>query len=212
MKGNGKTSGKMLAGHLLTLNNYCYNEMIIVLEKSMIAYNIFLIGFMGTGKSTIAAAFGEKYGMEVVEMDEILVQREGMSISDIFTQSGEEYFRSLETQFLGEMRRETNKIVSCGGGVVLRKENVVLMRENGKIVLLTASPEEILERVKNDSDRPILQGRKNIEAIKELMAGRRTKYEDAADIIVQTDGKSKDKICEEIMNKLQRVKEREENV
>ena len=174
----------------------------------MFEYNIFLIGFMGTGKSTIASAFAEKYAMEMVEMDEEIARREKMSIPEIFARYGEEYFRNKETGFLQEISQMTEKIVSCGGGAVLRKENVSIMKENGRIVLLTASPEEIFERVKNDNGRPLLQGRKNVEAIRELMEGRRAKYEEAANIIVCTDGKSKEAICEEIMNELKRTKER----
>jgi len=174
--------------------------------------NIFLIGFMGTGKSTVASVFSKKYGMKTVEMDETIADREGKSISDIFAQQGEEYFRNLETSLLKELKERHGFIVSCGGGVVLREENVRLMKESGVIVLLTASPEVILQRVKNDNQRPVLQGRKNVEAIRELMEGRRAKYESAADMIILTDGKTKENICEEIMCELQRVKEREENV
>lgn len=170
--------------------------------------NIFLIGFMGTGKSTVASAISKACAMEIVEMDETIAKREGKSIPDIFAQYGEGYFRDLETAFLIELNNEKNKVVSCGGGAVLRNENVSIMKKNGRIVLLTASPEIILERVKNDNGRPLLQGRKNIEAIKELMEARREKYEEAADIIICTDNKSKEAICEEIMNELKRAKER----
>ena len=175
----------------------------------MFAYNIFLIGFMGTGKSTIASVFSNKYKMEIVEMDEMLAERERMSIPDIFEKYGEMYFRNLETEYLKEIKQMTNRIISCGGGVVLRQENVSLMKENGKIVLLTASPEEIYERVKNDNERPLLKGRKSVEAIKELMEARRAKYEAAADIIISTDGKAAEEICDELMDKLKRAKERE---
>jgi len=178
----------------------------------MYAYNIFLIGFMGTGKSTIASAFSEKYMMKAVEMDETIAQREGMSIPDIFAKYGEEYFRNQETVFLKEIKEMKNRIVSCGGGAVLREENVSIMRGCGRIVLLTASPEEIFRRVKNDNGRPLLKGRKSPEEIAKLLEGRRIKYENAADIIVCTDGKSKEEICEQIWNELQRAKEREENV
>ena len=174
--------------------------------------NIFLIGFMGTGKSTIASAICEKYTMDIVEMDETIAKKEGMGIPEIFAKKGEEYFRNLETLFLEEMRQMTNKIVSCGGGIVLRKENISIMKENGWIVLLTASPEEVFERVKNDNGRPLLQGRKNVEAIKELMEVRRVKYEEAADIIICTDGKPAEVICEDIMNELKRAKERKKDV
>lgn len=174
----------------------------------MIENNIFLIGFMGTGKSTVATCFAQKYDVEIIEMDEALSKRAGMSIPDIFAKYGEEHFRNLETEFLKEIRTETNKIISCGGGAVLRKENVSLMKESGEIVLLTASPEEIFERVKNDNGRPLLAGRKNVTAITELMDARREKYEAAADITISTDKKTAAEICRELQEKIERMKER----
>ena len=171
--------------------------------------HIFLIGFMGTGKTTIASCFSKKNSMEMVEMDEIIEKREGKSVFDIFLENGEEYFRDLETEVLKELCVQDNKIVSCGGGVVLRKENVSVMKRSGTIVLLTASPQEIFERVKNDNKRPLLAGVGNVEAIKELMNERKARYEEAADITVYTDGKSVGEISEELIGELKRAKERE---
>jgi len=135
-------------------------------------------------------------------MDQIIVEREGMSISDIFAQKGELYFRDVETQLLIEIQSENNKVVSCGGGVAMRKQNVEAMRKGGCVVLLTANPETILERVKDDNSRPLLQGNKNIDFINEMLEKRRAKYESAADIVIQTDEKRIDDICEEIITQI----------
>ena len=86
--------------------------------------NIFLIGFMGCGKSTVASKLNQMYGMHVVEMDQEISNRQKMSIPDIFEQYGEEYFRDLESNLLQEIQTGTNQVVSCGGGVVLRAKNV----------------------------------------------------------------------------------------
>lgn len=166
--------------------------------------NIFLIGYMGTGKSTVAASMAKQYGMEVLEMDQMIVDREGMSISDIFAEHGEEYFRNVETKLLLEIQTQENKIVSCGGGVVLSKQNVEEMHKGGSIVLLSAKPETILERVKDDDSRPLLQGNKTVQFISEMMEKRRTKYESAADIIIQTDNKQVVDICNEILKQIER--------
>ena len=174
----------------------------------MLVYNVYLIGFMGTGKSTVAAHLGRTFLADVVEMDEQIAEREGKSIPEIFAQNGESYFRELETLFLKELDMKMNQVVSCGGGVVLREENVELMKKSGKVVLLTASPEVIYERVKNDQGRPLLKGRKSPEAILELMNERKDRYEKAADIIICTDGKSVDEIGTELMKELERAKER----
>ena len=157
---------------------------------------------MGSGKSTVASCLAENYGMEIMEMDQLIVEREGMSIPDIFEQKGETYFRDAEMNLLIEIQKETNKVVSCGGGVVLRENNVEEMKKGGRIVLLNAKPETILERVKDDDNRPLLRGNKNVEFISNMMEQRRLKYENAADITIQTDGKNADAICKEIIEKI----------
>lgn len=163
--------------------------------------NIVLIGFMGTGKSTISDYLNHHYGMDVVDMDMEIVKREGMSIPDIFDSYGEEYFRNLETNLLIELQSKDNVVISCGGGAALRSRNVMEMKRNGCVVLLQAKPETIYERVKDTDDRPVLKGRKNVEFITELMEQRREKYEAAADIRIQTDGREVADICTEIMRK-----------
>lgn len=165
-------------------------------------FNIVLIGFMGSGKSTISKKLSERFGMEIVEMDQIIAEREQMSISEIFATKGEPYFRDLETNLLIELQAEKNVVISCGGGVPMRECNVIEMKKNGKVVLLTARPETILERVKDDHSRPLLENNKSVEYISELMEKRREKYEAASDIIVETDGKSADEICEEIAKRV----------
>ena len=165
-------------------------------------YNIVLIGFMGTGKSTVSELLKRRFAMEVVEMDQIIEERQEMSISDIFATYGEEYFRDLETNLLIEMQSKKNMVISCGGGVPMRERNVVEMKKNGRVVLLTAKPETILNRVKNNHDRPLLEGNKNVDFIADLMEKRREKYQTAADIVIETDGKSGLEICEELVKKL----------
>ncbi|MDO4614403.1 MAG: shikimate kinase [Lachnospiraceae bacterium] len=164
--------------------------------------NIYLIGFMGAGKSTVSACFSEKYGMTRVEMDQMIVDRQGISIPEIFEQYGESHFRDLESALLRELGRSAQNVVSCGGGVVVRAENIDCMKKTGRVVLLTASPETILERVKDNTDRPILNGHMNVEFISELMEKRREMYLAAADLVIATDGKSAEEICGEILAKL----------
>ncbi len=170
--------------------------------RKLFDYNIVLIGFMGAGKSTISSQMSDAFAMKVVEMDQIIAEREGMPVSDIFEIYGEEYFRDAETNLLIEMQQRNNVVISCGGGVPLRERNVVEMRKNGKVVLLTAKPETILERLKDDHSRPLLENNKNVDFVHDLMEKRREKYEAAADIIVVTDGKSEVEICEEIIQRL----------
>lgn len=175
--------------------------------RKLFDYNIVLIGFMGAGKTTVSDYLSTMFAMDIVEMDQVIADREEMSIPDIFATYGEEYFRNLETNLLIEMQSRKNTVISCGGGAALRERNVAEMKKNGRVVLLTASPETIYERVKDSDDRPVLNGRKNVEGISELMEQRREKYEAAADIVINTDNKNVLQICEELV---QRVTEMED--
>lgn len=176
--------------------------------RKLFSYNIVLIGFMGAGKSTISDFLSTMFDMKLVEMDQEISERQEMSIPDIFATYGEEYFRNLETELLREMQTGSNCIISCGGGVALRQENVVEMKKNGRVVLLTASPEVIYERVKDSNERPILKGNNNVEFIADLMEKRREKYEAAADIVICTDHKTILQICEELITKLMEFDEK----
>lgn len=164
--------------------------------------NIMLIGFMGCGKSTVAAELTKRLGVEQIEMDALIAKEAGMSISDIFATYGEEHFRQLETDMLRKFKDLKPVVVSCGGGVVLRDENVDIMKGQGKIVWLTATPQTVYERVKDSTDRPVLNGNMNVEYIGELMAKRQERYQAAADIMVVTDGKTVEQICDEILEKI----------
>ena len=162
--------------------------------------NIVLIGFMGCGKSSVAGCLKQQYGMQVIEMDQEITKREGRSIPRIFEEEGEEYFRSRETELLIELQNSDNTVISCGGGVPLRQENVQEMKKNGVVILLTATPQTIYERVKHNHNRPLLEGHMNVPYIARLMEQRREKYEAAADAMIATDGRPLKDICREIMN------------
>lgn len=164
--------------------------------------NIVLIGFMGTGKSSIARKMSKLFGLEIIEMDETIEEREGISITEMFGRYGEEYFRNLETDMLIEMQSMDNVIVSCGGGTPLRQCNVDEMKKIGTVVLLSATPDTILSRVERSHNRPLLENNKTTEFISEMLGKRRDKYQAAADIIIETDGKSKFEICKEINERL----------
>ena len=176
--------------------------------RRLFSYNIVLIGFMGAGKTTISDYLSMMFDMKLVEMDQEIAEREQMSIPDIFATYGEEYFRNLETNLLKELQTGKNCIISCGGCVALREENVVEMKKNGRVVLLTASPETIYDRVKDSNDRPLLKDNNNVEFIADLMEKRREKYEAAADVVIQTDGKTILQISEELITRLTELDEK----
>lgn len=174
-------------------------------EPASLNSHIFLIGFMGTGKSTVATQLRKMISAKQMEMDETIAREEGMSISDIFASHGEAYFRDLETALVRRLMTEAPMIVSCGGGAVMREENTQMMKQCGQIVLLTATPETVYERVKDNTDRPILNNNMNVEYIRSLMEKRRSRYESVADITIATDGKNAKAICQELLDALKRT-------
>ena len=164
--------------------------------------NIFLIGFMGAGKSTVARVLADRLSMKLVEMDERIVKEQGMSINDIFARYGENHFRDIESRLILTIGDEGETVVSCGGGVAVRECNREYMKKNGLVVYLAAKPGTIYERVKNSTDRPILNGHMNVEYISELMEKRRALYEAACDYRIDVDDMSIDEICDAIEGKI----------
>lgn len=162
--------------------------------------NIFLIGFMGVGKSTMARLLAEALQMELIEMDETIEAEQEMTINEIFAQKGEEGFRDIESALVERISQEKKAIISCGGGAVLRAKNVENMKKSGKIIFLTATPQTIFERVHNSTNRPLLNNNMNVEYIAQLMERRREIYEKSADVIIATDEKDQDMILEELLN------------
>lgn len=161
--------------------------------------NIFLIGFMGSGKSTIARLLAKETGKELIEMDETIEAEAGCSINQIFEEHGEGYFRDLESELVVRIADKGNTVVSCGGGAVLRAENVENMKKNGTIVYLSATPETIYKRVRNSTHRPLLNGNMNVEYITQLMDKRLPIYENAASVVVDVNDKEKREIVKEII-------------
>lgn len=165
--------------------------------------NIVLIGFMGSGKTTFGKALAGKLGMEFLDTDAYIEKQAGKTISAIFTEDGEEAFRKLETDTLIHLRDTVkNTVFATGGGMPLRKENARLLKEIGKVCYLMAAPQVIFDRVKGDTGRPLLQGEDPYGKICSLMQQRRPLYEQAADVVIDTNSND----LEEILGALENVK------
>ncbi len=162
---------------------------------------IYLIGFMGVGKSTVGKELSERLSYELIDTDELIEEKEGLSISSIFEKKGEDYFRRLESETIKELSVGDNTVVSCGGGIIKNEENVKLMKESGRVILLTASPEAVYERVKDSTNRPLLEGRKSIEGIKGLLDERKPLYERAYTDKISAD-RSVNEVAESIIQLL----------
>jgi len=138
--------------------------------------NIAVLGFMGTGKSTVAALLARRLGRRVVEMDAVIEQRAGKPISAIFAEEGEPHFRQLERALIQELAAQRGLIISCGGGVVLNPDNVRDLAATGLVVCLTATPQVVLQRVAAASHRPLLEGGDKAQKILALLASRAALY------------------------------------
>jgi len=138
--------------------------------------NIFITGFMGTGKSTVAIALADKVNKKFIDMDILIEKKEGKSITDIFNDEGESYFRKVERTILKEMIKKNDLVIATGGGSLLNDENYHLARENSVIILLKANPEVIFDRLREDSERPLLSEENKLDRIKILMEQRKDKY------------------------------------
>jgi shikimate kinase len=165
--------------------------------------SIYLIGFMGSGKTTIGKALSLALNLPVMDSDEEVSRQTGKTIMEIFDGEGEVGFRLLEAECLRNLPVE-NSIITTGGGVVLREENRKWMRENGIVVLLDASPEEILKRLEGDKTRPLLIGDKETKVTK-ILDERLPLYVDTANLIIETTGKSVEVIVEELVHRLKIV-------
>ena len=163
--------------------------------------NIYLIGFMGTGKTTVANNLTKFLPFTVLEMDEAIERVECMSIPEIFSKKGEQGFRDAESQLLKIISQQNNQIISCGGGIVLRQENVDIMKSTGSIVRLVASPEVIYERVSRNNKRPLASG-KSLDEIKAMMEEREPMYKNAAEFVVDSSEKDSTEVASEIIKQL----------
>lgn len=156
---------------------------------------IFLTGYMGTGKTSVSRCLGKRLSIPVVDMDAEIERRSGMSINEIFRDKGEESFRDMETALLRDLsEKDISVIVSCGGGVVLRKENRDILKEQNTI-LLTAEPAAVLKRLSSDNTRPLLKDKKSFSEIKEMMDSRMPLYRSCARRIIDTDDISPEEVC-----------------
>lgn len=162
------------------------------------AKNIVLIGLMGCGKTTVASVLSEKLKMKFIDTDSLIVERENCSINEIFSEKGESCFRDIETQIIKEFSFFLGCILSCGGGVVERSENLSYLKTNGIVFYLKTSPEKLFERLKNDTERPLLKTANPYETLKNLLEKRENKYL-LADITIETDDKDPYKIVGEII-------------
>ncbi|MCF7889703.1 shikimate kinase [Candidatus Bipolaricaulota bacterium] len=165
---------------------------------------VYLIGFMGAGKSTVAPILSDKLGLEWVDTDELIEEKEGLSISEIFEYYGEDRFRELERETIEEVSRSGPKVVAVGGGAPMDEKNWKRMKSTGEVVYLKVGPDEVLGRVESDGNRPLLSGlnrEERKEKINKLLKIRHPRYS-KADHVVACNGTGAADLADEISRKL----------
>ncbi|MEG6523473.1 shikimate kinase [Desulfotomaculum sp. 1211_IL3151] len=160
-----------------------------VQSRQVFSSNIVLIGFMGSGKTTLGRHLAKISGFTFYDVDRMIEQQTGQSIPNIFSMHGEKYFRAREREVIERLSTVEQAIISCGGGVVIEDANVTCLKQRGKLIWLKAEPATLLARLRHQHDRPLLKD-KSLADIKSLLQERLRLYSAAADYEVTTDGKS----------------------
>ena len=160
--------------------------------------NVFLVGPMGAGKSTIGRLLAAELNFGFRDSDRVIEERTGADIPWIFDMEGEEGFRERETAVLLELANERDAVIATGGGIVLRAQNRELMKSSGFVCYLTASIDQLVERTARDKKRPLLQVENPRQKIIDLLAMRDPLYQDAANFVVNTDRRSPKAVAQEI--------------
>ena len=158
--------------------------------------NIYLIGMMGTGKSTLGKTLSKNMQKPFIDLDSEIEKTGGNSVSEIFDRDGEERFREMETE---QLKQYSGSVVACGGGIVLKLENRHFIKNNGIAILLTASMGELSQRLSDSDNRPLLANDITEEALTKLWLERQLDYLNTADFTIETGGKNPEELSEEII-------------
>ncbi|MHC1609896.1 MAG: shikimate kinase [Candidatus Methanofastidiosia archaeon] len=161
--------------------------------------NIALIGFMGTGKTTIGDLVAKRLGARFVDMDDIISKRYGATIASIFEKEGEPRFRDMENGLLRELAKCKGIVISCGGGIVVNEENIKILRESSTVILLVASVLAIVSRTKHSLERPLLNSEDKYGQVNELIKERSESYRRAAHHIIDTTDMDPNEVAERII-------------
>jgi shikimate kinase len=161
---------------------------------------VFLVGPMGTGKSTTGKNLSEKLEYDFYDTDKLIEKVEGRKIKDIFEQDGEDYFRQKESEVLNETKALQNAVIATGGGIVEREENRLFLEKEDKVIFLDSSPERQYERTKDSKKRPLLNGGDNLEILKKLYKKRFNFYEAVSKKKISMDNLNTEEILKKIIN------------
>jgi shikimate kinase len=165
--------------------------------------NVILIGFRGSGKTSVGKALAARLGREFIDSDDYIEKKTGLSIREIFGKHGESHFRTLESRALAELAKLDGKVIATGGGAVLKHKNIQVLKRNGVVFYLEVEAETAFRRMEADestrSRRPALTDKDPLTEVRDLMNLRRPYYRSGADVTVVTEGKKVEEAAEEIL-------------
>jgi shikimate kinase len=161
--------------------------------------NIALIGFMGTGKTSVGRLVADLLHFEFLDTDDVIQTQQGLTVTEIFSTAGEPAFRKLEQKLVGELASRTKTVIATGGGLPTHPENLASLKTHALVVCLWASPEKIWERVKNQTHRPLLHAPDPQQKIRELLAVREPFYKQA-DVLLNTELRSVREVAQQVVH------------
>ena len=192
-------------GERLLFGIGAWHKRLYIFSMTGRGQSIVLIGFMGAGKSSGGKALVRKTGLPYFDTDEIVSKRFGLSVTEIFVQLGEEEFRDAETEALRQLSEAAPAIIVTGGGIVLRPENVKMLRELGKVVSLEADEETLFHRISRRATRPLLQTKNPRATVAELLRVRAPLYHAAADVRLDTSRLTHDEVADAILGSINKL-------
>ena len=165
--------------------------------------NIAIIGFMGSGKTTVGEILAERLEYRFFDLDRLIEVSEGRSIKDIFTEDGEEYFRNIESKIIRKIIKNNNCVFACGGGAILRRENMRMIASRSDVVYLMISPSEAVKRLSGSTERPLISIEERNKKISELLNKRSSLYLKYAEIIINNEKLTPEEAADTIIKRIE---------
>ncbi len=172
-----------------------------------IIHNLALVGFMGSGKSTVGRLVAQDLDFQFVDTDSLIEEKAGIPITEIFSTEGEQAFRQLERETILELAKEEKRVIATGGGAIMNPENLASLKSHALVVCLWANAESIHERTKHQTHRPLLQGEDPLGAIRTMLVEREPVYKQA-DVIVNTELRSQREVIAQVRHQFEESYER----